>query len=162
MTNNEIMIKILKEHKKYWDVPMPNAEKSPGLMAAQRHREELVQSIDGAIEALKFKDYFDGLYGQGLEIANWHQNGDLEPFDNFYESALEDITSAISKDKNLSAKKIEKGIYEYKGYRLFNYGYYEPEHCTWWEAVNIETGCADYHAHTKKEIMELIDADLPS
>ena len=140
MTNNEIMIKILKEHKKYWDVPIPNAEKSPGLMAAQRHREELVQSIDGAIEALKFKDYFDGLYGQGLE----------------------DITSAIAKDKNLSAKKIEKGIYEYKGYRLFNYGYYEPEHCTWWEAVNIETGCADYHAHTKKEIMELIDADLPS
>lgn len=37
----------------------------------------------------KFKEYFDELYGQGYEIANWHMNGDLEPFDNFYESALD-------------------------------------------------------------------------
>jgi hypothetical protein len=36
-----------------------------------------------------FKEYFKELYGQGLEIANWHQNGELEPFDNFYESAIE-------------------------------------------------------------------------
>lgn len=39
-------------------------------------------------EKLKaFKGYFDGLYGKGLEVANWHLNGALEPFDNFYESA---------------------------------------------------------------------------
>ena len=37
----------------------------------------------------RFKQYFDGLYGQGLEVANWHLNGELEPFDNFYESAIE-------------------------------------------------------------------------
>ena len=37
----------------------------------------------------RFKQYFDELYGQGLEVANWHQNGELEPFDNFYESAIE-------------------------------------------------------------------------
>ena len=36
-----------------------------------------------------FKEYFKELYGQGLEVANWHQNGELEPFDNFYESAIE-------------------------------------------------------------------------
>ena len=36
-----------------------------------------------------FKKYFDELYGMGLEVANWHQNGDLEPLDEFYESALE-------------------------------------------------------------------------
>ena len=41
-----------------------------------------------AIEALHFKAYFDTLYGQGLEIANWYQNGDTEPFDNFYDSAV--------------------------------------------------------------------------
>ena len=51
--------------------------------------EEMLQVRDTAIEALKFKEYFDGLYGQGLEIANWHQNGELEPFDNFYENALD-------------------------------------------------------------------------
>ena len=49
----------------------------------------MLQVRDTAIEALKFKEYFDGLYGQGLEIANWHQNGELEPFDNFYENALD-------------------------------------------------------------------------
>lgn len=37
----------------------------------------------------RFKQYFDELYGQGLDIANWHQNGELELFDNFYESAIE-------------------------------------------------------------------------
>ena len=47
------------------------------------------EAMKMAIEALKFKDYFDDLYGQGLEIANWNLNGDLEPFDNFYDAALE-------------------------------------------------------------------------
>ena len=45
----------------------------------------------------KFKKYFDDLYGQGLEIANWHYNGDLEPFDNFYESALDEMESNTCK-----------------------------------------------------------------
>ena len=44
------------------------------------------------IERLKaFKSYFDNLYGEGLDIANWHKNGDLEPFDSFYGSALEEM-----------------------------------------------------------------------
>lgn len=38
-----------------------------------------------------FKSYFDELYGKGLDIANWHKNGDLEPFDSFYNSALEEM-----------------------------------------------------------------------
>lgn len=46
-------------------------------------------AIDMAIKALKFKEYFDKLYGQGLEVANWHLNGDLEPFDSFYDSAID-------------------------------------------------------------------------
>lgn len=52
--------------------------------------EATIQLFDIAISALKFKKYFDELYGQGLEVANWHQNGDLEPFDSFYESACEE------------------------------------------------------------------------
>lgn len=39
----------------------------------------------------KFKEYFDQLYGKGLYVANWHMNGNLEPFDNFYESAIENL-----------------------------------------------------------------------
>lgn len=35
----------------------------------------------------RVKNYWDDLYGEGLEIANWHLNGDTEPFDSFWESA---------------------------------------------------------------------------
>lgn len=49
----------------------------------------LGQKTDGVQQAINFKKYFDELYGEGLEVANWHLNGDLEPFDNFYESALQ-------------------------------------------------------------------------
>ena len=52
----------------------------------------IMEYIDDAIVLLEeisaFKKYFDELYGQGLEISNWHMNGSLEPFDNFYESAI--------------------------------------------------------------------------
>ena len=40
----------------------------------------------------KFKYYFDDLYGIGLEVAGWHYNGMLEPFDSFYDSAIEEMT----------------------------------------------------------------------
>lgn len=60
--------------------------------------------------------------------------------------------------KNMSkCKKLHQGIYEYRGYRICNCGYHEPDHCIWWEAVDIKTGCADYHANTKKEIIEMIE-----
>ena len=58
---------------------------------------------------------------------------------------------------NMGATKISKGVYEYKGHRISNCGYHHPDHCVWWEAVDLKTGCADYHANTKKELMELID-----
>lgn len=49
----------------------------------------LIARQKAEIEKLKaFKSYFDELYGKGLDIANWHLNGALEPFDTFYESAL--------------------------------------------------------------------------
>ena len=57
------------------------------------------------------------------------------------------------------AKRISSGIYEYKGYRLVNCGYHHPDHCVWWEAVDNKTGCADYHAGTKWELMRMIDED---
>ena len=59
----------------------------------------------------------------------------------------------------MNAKKLKAGIYEYKGYRIYDCGYYHPDHCVWWEAENMKTGCADYHAHTKKDIMAMIDED---
>lgn len=50
---------------------------------------EVIGTPEQCRVAVKFKEYFDELYGNGLEVVNWHQNGDTEPFDNFYESALD-------------------------------------------------------------------------
>ena len=55
------------------------------------------------------------------------------------------------------ATKISKGIYKYKNYRISNCGYHHPDHCIWWEAVNISTECADYHCTTKRGLIKLID-----
>lgn len=41
----------------------------------------------------KFKAYWDELYGTGLQVANWHQNSQLEDFDNFYDSAMDEYES---------------------------------------------------------------------
>lgn len=49
----------------------------------------LIEQVDKMQKLEKFKQYFDELYGQGLEIVNWHMNDDTELFDNFYESAVE-------------------------------------------------------------------------
>lgn len=37
----------------------------------------------------EFYNYMKELYGEGLEVANWNLNGDLEPFDTFFDSAEE-------------------------------------------------------------------------
>ena len=38
---------------------------------------------EAAVLAEKFIDAILSYCGTGLEVANWHLNGDLEPFDNF-------------------------------------------------------------------------------
>ena len=37
----------------------------------------------------KFKEFFDDLYGKGLEVYGWHMNGEAKSFDDFYEDACE-------------------------------------------------------------------------
>ncbi len=57
----------------------------------------------------------------------------------------------------MKSTKIKKsGHYRYMGYVLINYGYHSPDKKGWWQAVD-ENGYADYSAHTKKELMGLID-----
>lgn len=56
---------------------------------------KLVADALALLKALSaFKAYFDDLYGEGLEVANWHMNGATEPFDNFYDSAMEEYENA--------------------------------------------------------------------
>lgn len=75
-------IRILKEERKLYesDLCTPGDGTPDGT---------LLSAFDEAIKAVRFKEYFDELYGQGLEVVNWHQNGEPEPFDNFYNGAIE-------------------------------------------------------------------------
>lgn len=36
-------------------------------------------------------------YGEGLDVANWHMNGDLEPLDNFFDQNNFGALDAIKK-----------------------------------------------------------------
>ena len=56
-----------------------------------------------------------------------------------------------------TGKYIGRG-YTHKGYEIRGHGYYPPDRRRCWEAVNVETGEADFHAHSKREIGDLIDA----
>lgn len=56
----------------------------------------------------------------------------------------------------MGAKRTENG-YEYNGYLLVNCGYHSPDKCVWWQAIDLITGCADYHETTKRDLMNAID-----
>lgn len=51
-------------------------------------KKECGGTIEEFKQAMNFKKYFMELYGEGLEVANWHKNGDLEPLTNFIDEAL--------------------------------------------------------------------------
>lgn len=60
-------------------------------------------------------------------------------------------------NKDFPCKKITNGKYKYRGWIVASVGYYPPDHCVVWEGYDPETGCADFHAFSKKVIKKLID-----
>lgn len=56
------------------------------LIEIQQYR--AIGTVEELKQAMSFKKYFMELYGEGLEVANWHLNGDLEPLTEFIDSAL--------------------------------------------------------------------------
>ena len=60
-----------------------------------RRRKEMAEIALSALRPVsrepleKFKEYFDDLYGKGLEVYGWHMNGEAKSFDDFYEDACE-------------------------------------------------------------------------
>lgn len=44
-------------------------------------------TVEELQQAINFKKYFMELYNEGLEVANWHENRDLEPLVNFIDAA---------------------------------------------------------------------------
>jgi len=56
--------------------------------------------------------------------------------------------------------KVSNGKYCYRGFELTNLGYYSPDQCVWWEAIDLKTNCADFHAHSKRDLKIEIDEAL--
>ena len=83
--NSEKALEYLEKLKKREEEHIISFEKMGIGKSNHRTDKEL---FEVAITAINFKQYFDNLYGKGLNIENWHLNGELEPFDNFYESAI--------------------------------------------------------------------------
>ena len=79
MTNKEVMYKEFAEH-----FSEENTKLKSDIEQLQSTNAKLCEEI---AELKRFKQYFDELYGTGLEVANWHLNGDLESLDNFIDSA---------------------------------------------------------------------------
>lgn len=59
----------------------------------------------------------------------------------------------------LSAKRISKGHYIYRGFRINCVGYYPPEKRTVWEAIDHD-GCGFAHSYSLHDTKRLIDEEL--
>ena len=100
MTREEA-IAVLEESKRQNEITRDNPttfwashQMAEGVKNAKRR----IEAFDLALSALrpvsreqveKFKEYFDDLYGKGLEVYGWHMNGEAKSFDDFYEDACE-------------------------------------------------------------------------
>lgn len=58
---------------------------------SQTDKDCIVKVFEHREQLRAYQSYFNGLYGEGLEVANWHENGALEPLDNFIDSAEEEM-----------------------------------------------------------------------
>ena len=58
------------------------------LVRVQTQSDRLMQEAADKIERLEkiISEIWETLYGQNMQVANWHKNGELEPMDNFFES----------------------------------------------------------------------------
>ena len=45
-------------------------------------------------------------------------------------------------------------------YEIYNHGYYPPDKCLWWEATNLKTNEADFHEHSKSQLLKTMQREL--
>lgn len=49
--------------------------------------EEILDKLRRGADAERIVgEVWDMFYGQNMQVANWHLNGDIEPMDNFFEN----------------------------------------------------------------------------
>lgn len=57
-------------------------------------------------------------------------------------------------------KKISRGHYEYRGFKILSVGYYNPEHRVCWEAIDTDGVSGFAHSFTLKDVKREIDYEL--
>lgn len=57
-------------------------------------------------------------------------------------------------------KRLKSGHYLYRDYELINLGYHPDDGCVWWQAIDINTNCADFHNNTKRDLINDINDEL--
>lgn len=63
-----------------------SSESAISLNGARLNNEQVLLLLQrGAVAERIVNEMWEAFYGQNLELANWHQNGDLEPIDKFFE-----------------------------------------------------------------------------
>ena len=97
----EEAIAVLAESKRQNEVMRDNPSTfwaSHQMAEGVKNAKRRIEAFEIALSALrpvsrepleKFKEYFDDLYGKGLEVYGWHMNGEAKSFDDFYEDACE-------------------------------------------------------------------------
>jgi hypothetical protein len=78
---------------------------------------------------------------------------------NPHEKQIQKLLPAIC--SKISAGKYHVKIGEHE-YMIYNHGYYAPDKCIWWEATNLKTNEADFHEHTKWELIRQMQRELSS
>jgi hypothetical protein len=65
-----------------------NKNRELALVRVNTQSDRLMQEAADKIERLEriVGEMWDTFYGQNMQVANWHQNGELEPMDEFFES----------------------------------------------------------------------------
>ncbi len=61
--------------------------------------------------------------------------------------------------RRVSTGKYFVRIGEYE-YEIYNHGYYAPDKCIWWEATNLKTNEADFHEHSKSQLLKTMQREL--
>ena len=92
-----------------------------------------------------------------LEIDHIFESGANEI--RIFEMVVNFIDSRNGVNKNFVLANVSCRFY--RGYTIRNHGYYpHTDKCVWWEAVNDETGEADFHAKRLRDIISMINEAL--
>lgn len=111
-----VMFNVIPGTKEYevWVSNQPHYSYEELIKLEEKDNDLLREKIDKLTEENKklrgFHNYFLKLYGKGLEVTNWHQNGDTEPLDDFIDHAnqLKDLDYYLSLNYDVKIKSLSE------------------------------------------------------